>query len=178
MISPPSEVSSAHLKSMESDSIHIIELRHPDDPSWEEVGRLFEEMYRYMDNHGLILGLAKDGRMKWLEAARTTAGRFSLLLAASHGGRMIGFAHGALKFLPDYLGGTPAGVITHIYVTEGFRNAGVGRVLLERLEAWFREKRVVSVELQVLAGNQEGISFWERTGYAKELFQYRKMLGE
>lgn len=170
------EASSIHLKNMESDSIRIIEIKLPDDPAWEEVGALFEEMYHYMSGHGIIISLATDGQEKWLASAQTTAGRFSILLTAYHENRMIGFAQGALKFLPDYLEGNPVGVITHIFVMEGFRETGVGKALLERLEEWFREKKVASIELQVLAGNPAGIKFWEKTGYSKELFQYRKVL--
>ena len=86
----------------------------------------------------------------------------------------MGFAYGAVRFLPDYLGSDKVGVITHIYVRESHRGSGIGGNMLDKLEIWFREKGVSSIELQVVSGNKEAMRFWEQHSFKNELTQYRK----
>jgi GNAT superfamily N-acetyltransferase len=147
------------------------------DPLLEQVKPLFAEMYRGMQAQGLMLPLADDGADTWLEGALATLGRFGIIAVAVEEDRLAGFAHGALKFLPDHLDGHKTGVVTHIYIKPGYRGQNTGRHLLELLEVWFAEKEVHSVELQVIAGN-DARGFWERCGYSLELYQYRKFTGE
>lgn len=145
-----------------------------DDPDWDNVGKLFSRMYERMGELGLMLPLDDDGAEKWLRTTKNTSGKYGLLILASKGGKVIGFAHGLIKFLPDYLGGFAVGSITHIYVDEDSRRSGIGKALVSQLEEWFREKKVHSVELQVISGNPAGKEFWKSLGYQEELCQYRK----
>jgi GNAT superfamily N-acetyltransferase len=91
--------------------------------------------------------------------------------------KVVAFAHGGLKFLPDYLGGQKTGVVTHIFVKASYRHRHIGHQLLSLLEGWFKEKKVHSIELQVIAGN-DAREFWEKSGYSLELYQYRKFPGD
>ena len=147
------------------------------DPVLDQVRPLFTEMYRGMRAQGLMLPLADGGADNWFEGALATLGRFGAFATAVENGKLVGFAHGALKFLPDHLGGHKTGVVTHIFVKPDERKAGIGKHLLSLLEKWFGEKDVHSIELQVIAGN-DARAFWERSGFALELYQYRKFRGE
>lgn len=147
-----------------------------DEMQWKEIGRMFGEMYDFMGSRGLLVGLSGDGAINWLGSARKTEGRFSNLLLATVDGMPAGFAFGALKYLPDYLGGEPTGVVTHIFVRERFRSQGIGRKLMEKLEEWFVARDARSVELQVLAANAGAMEFYAELGYEHELNQYRKFL--
>ena len=147
------------------------------DPDLVQVGMLFSEMYSEMKEQGLLLELADDGMDKWMTGMKSALGRFGVLAVAVREGQLVGFAHGALKLLPDYLGGHKAGIITHIYVSAPYRSRKVGRKLVEILEDWFAEKQVHSIELQVISKNPAR-RFWEKTGYGLELYQYRKFPGE
>lgn len=143
---------------------------------WKEIGLMFNEMYDYMGSHGLLIGLSPEGAADWLGSVRKTAGRFSCLLFASVNGQPAGFAFGALKYLPDYLGGDLTGVVTHVFVRDAFRSEGIGRLLMAKLEEWFLARNAVSVELQVVAENRKAMEFYEELGYLHELNQYRKFL--
>jgi GNAT superfamily N-acetyltransferase len=131
-------------------------------------------MYARMEEMGLMLRLSEGGTAQWLKSAQNTSGKFGIVILARDGEKAIGFAHGMLKFLPDYLGGYAVGTITHIFVDECERRAGVGRQLVHELEEWFRAKKVHSIELQVISGNPTAQEFWKDLGYAEELLQYRK----
>lgn len=153
-------------------------LESGDHPGWDEVVVLFARMYAAMDEMGLMLPLADDGAQKWLKTARNTAGKFGIVVLAKDGEKACGFAHGMIKFLPDYLGGHPVGTITHVFVDEKARRAGMGKELVMELEKWFRMKKAHSIELQVISGNPVAREFWAKLGYREELSQFRKINGQ
>lgn len=158
------------------DEIRFRYITDDKDPALDQVRPLLAGMYREMRRQGLMLPLADDGADKWIDGIQSSLGRFGILAVVYSGNRLAGFAHGALKYLPDYLGGYRTGVITHVYVHEDLRGQKVGRRLVSLLEQWFGEKKVHSVELQVIAGN-DARAFWEKAGYTLELLQYRKLTG-
>jgi GNAT superfamily N-acetyltransferase len=143
-------------------------------PGWEEVAELFAKMYSQMDEMGLMLPLAEGGAAKWLKTTQNTSGKFGIVVLAKEGNAAVGFAHGMLKFLPDYLGGYAVGTITHVFVDEKMRRAGLGMELVNVLEDWFRMKKTHSIELQVITGNPAAKEFWKKLGYNEELLQMRK----
>jgi len=154
--------------------IEYIKLDQPDHPDWIAIGPLFTLMYARMDEMGLMLPLCDGGTGKWLKTAKNTSGKYGLVILAKEQGKPVGFAQGLIKFLPDYLGGFAVGSITHVYVDDDSRRSGIGKVLVNLLEEWFRIKKVHSVELQVIAGNPMAKEFWKGLGYEEELLQYRK----
>ncbi len=135
---------------------------------------LFTGMYGRMDKMGLMLPLSEAGTEKWLKTAKNTSGKYGLVIVAKDGDKAVGFAHGMIKFLPDYLGGYAVGSITHVYVIDDAIRSGIGKAMVNLLEEWFRLKKVHSVELQVINGNDAAKEFWKKLGYRVELLQYRK----
>lgn len=158
------------------DNPSFTHIQHPDDPAWEQVEGLLQAMYVSLETQGWKFPLTVEGARLWLKTVRNTAGKFGVMVVAKDNGRVVGFAHGMVKFLPDYLGGNPIGFVTHIFVEEDYRVTGTGKQLVEMLEEWFCQKKVHSVELQVITGNAGGIEFWTKLGYREELRQYRKKL--
>ena len=154
--------------------LDYIRLEQPDDPDWNVVGELFTLMYGRMGEMGLMLPLSESGTEKWLKTTRNTSGKYGLVVLAKDEGKAVGFAHGLIKFLPDYLGGFAVGSITHVYVDDDARRLGIGKALVNILEDWFRMKKVHSIELQVISGNPTAKKFWKNLGYKEELLQYRK----
>lgn len=156
------------------DTVQIKEILRKDDPLLQDAEQLFGAMYEFMAGNGLKIQLPPEGARKWIENISKGLGRFGVLYVATLNGITAGFAHGSIRLAPDYLGNVKVGVITHIFVREESRGKGTGEKLVRALEAWFREKEVHSVELQVLVNNERGIAFWERLGYPPELLQCRK----
>ena len=154
--------------------IKYIKLDSSDNSDWIAVGQLFTRMYSGMAESGLMLPLVPGGAEKWLKTSQNTTGKFGLVVLAKEGGKVIGFAHGMIKFLPDFLGGFAIGSITHVYVEDHSRRSGIGKTMVNLLEDWFRARKVHSVELQVITGNPEAQDFWKKLGYLEELMQYRK----
>jgi ribosomal protein S18 acetylase RimI-like enzyme len=156
------------------EEIIYMSLDASDNSGWKATGELFKLMYSRMEDLGLMLPLAPEGTEKWLKTAQNTAGRFGLVILAKKGEKAVGFAHGVIKYLPDYIGGFPVGSITHIFVDNDHTGSGIGKAMVGLLEEWFRSKKVHSVELQVICGNPGAKEFWKKLGYLEELQQYRK----
>lgn len=156
------------------EEIIYIKLEGSDKAGWEAVGALFTRMYIRMDEMGLMLPLAPGGAEKWLQTAQNTAGKFGIVILAKYREEAVGFAHGMIKFLPDYLGGFPVGSISHVFVDDDYTGSGIGKAMVNMLEEWFRSKKAHSVELQVIHGNPGAKDFWKKLGYLEELQQYRK----
>jgi ribosomal protein S18 acetylase RimI-like enzyme len=157
-------------------NIQIKVIKPGDRDHLSEVEKLLKKMYSEMSSNGLMLQLTEGGAGLWVNSIEKTLGRLSWLLISREGEQVTGFAHGALRFLPDYLGGHLTGNITHIYVIPEARGTGTAKKLLQELEDWFIEKRVHSVDLQVIPENEAARRFWAGAGYPIELIQHRKII--
>jgi ribosomal protein S18 acetylase RimI-like enzyme len=157
------------------DNLQIIHIENIESPYIKQVIDLFGEMYDFMAGKGLMLPLAENGAELWINSQKNTLGKFALLCISLEEDEVTGFGHAAVKFGPDYLGSPKIGVLTHIYVKESKRRSGTGAALLECLENWFAEKKVHSIELQVVSENDSAIKFWKKNNYQQELLQFRKL---
>ncbi len=57
------------------------------------------------------------------------------------------------------------GVITELIVTQKIRSKGVGKALMEKMEAYFKEQGCEWVLVDVFAYNTNAIDFYSRRGY-------------
>lgn len=152
--------------------VHILD--KADDPRCAGITELFEAMYREEAAYGSLAVLAPGGAALWLKGATAGLERFARLCVVEVDGRVVGFAHGAVRLLPDYIGGGAVGSVTHIYVDARARRLGAARILLNSLEEWFRARNVSRMELTVVSGNSAGRAFWTACGYEVALHQLYK----
>ena len=157
-----------------SKSIEFDQLRKGD-ARIAQVTQLYRQFYDGMSNVGLLLPLAVDGEYQWMTAVEMALGRFHHIALAIDSDKVVGFVHGAARFVPDYLGGKPEGFVSALYVSPEHRRLGLGLKLYMQLEAWFQQKNVQSISLQVLCGNANAQEFWKATGFQPELVQMRKI---
>lgn len=86
-------------------------------------------------------------------------------LVAEVNGQVVGYILGAVIDLhPDLFAHVDAGFIADIFVDPDYRQRGIARWLVDRMNDWFARRGVRHVELQVAAANQDGIEFWESMG--------------
>lgn len=147
-----------------------------DDPVLDDVKKLFAELYDHLKDKGQQNPLVPDGDKKWIDSARKSLNRMGMIVVAIKGKKTIGFAHGTIRFLPDFLGGEKTAFIAHQYILPEFRGGGKGRKLYKLLEKWFISKGIKQIELYVNYHNEEGLRFYEANGYRKEVIQLRKFI--
>lgn len=89
------------------------------------------------------------------------------LLVAEVGEKLVGFVHAIVKDAPVMPIFVPRcyAVVDSIVVRSGFKNRGIGRKLMEKMQEWAIEKGATSIELNVYEFNKNAISFYEKVGY-------------
>jgi len=76
----------------------------------------------------------------------------------------------------DYFTGHPRAYVDILVVARDAEGKGVGRVLMDHIERWARDKAFREVVLDVFAGNTGAIGFYERQGYRPDHIRMAKPL--
>lgn len=86
---------------------------------------------------------------------------------------------GVISFYPDkdYFTDHPRAYVDNLAVAQESEGKGVGRALLDSVERWARDQGYREVVLDVFAGNQRAIAFYERQGYRPDHIRMAKPLG-
>jgi ribosomal protein S18 acetylase RimI-like enzyme len=100
-------------------------------------------------------------------------------LIAEEDGRVIGFALAMIvDLLPDTFAQEPGGFLADIFVDAAYRRQGIGRTLVNTMQAWFRERGITHYDWHVAARNPEGLAFWRSIGGREVMIRMRAELGE
>jgi GNAT superfamily N-acetyltransferase len=85
---------------------------------------------------------------------------------------------GVISFYPDkdYFTDHPRAYVDNLAVAQESEGKGVGRALLDSVERWARDQGYREVVLDVFAGNQRAIAFYERQGYRPDHIRMAKPL--
>ncbi|UYN88711.1 MAG: GNAT family N-acetyltransferase [Anaerolineales bacterium] len=137
---------------------------------------LWKQLDAYHRSLGLAFPEVENAPQKWAESFQRTLGRFSFLWLAEQDGQALGFLMARVKQSPAYLGGQQVGEISDLYVKEAARGGGLAAQLAQTAMQKFTELGVHSVEVQVQAGNEAGLAFWRKQGFALDLTLVRKVL--
>ena len=137
----------------------------------ERIKPLWHALYRHQSEHGMLLRLPEDAYQAWLQSITPFLGRFANVVVAELKGEIVAFVAGRIRTLPPYFGSATIGAISEVFVSESHRSGGVGRRLLAFALEWFKDQQVTRVELQVVAGNPDGIRFYKQLGWHEELLQ-------
>lgn len=136
-----------------------------------KIQPLWEALYRHQSEHGMLLRLPENAYETWLQSIAPFLGRFANVVVAELNGEIIAFVAGRVRALPPYFGSSTVGAISEVFVSESHRSGGIGRKLLAFALEWYKEQQIARVELQVVAGNPDGIRFYRQLGWHEELLQ-------
>lgn len=153
-----------------------ISLRAANEEDLPLIASLWGELDRFHRKLGLDFPEVENVEEKWLTSFKRTLDRFSFIWLAEREGQISAFILARLKQSPAFLGGVQVGEISDLYVGESLRGEGVGAQLVALAMQKFEELQVHSVEVQILAGNDQGLDFWQEQGFAPDLTQVRKAL--
>jgi ribosomal protein S18 acetylase RimI-like enzyme len=131
-----------------------------------EAARLWMQSAEEHTEHDPIYATASGAeRVMRRFLADLTGSGHSFLFVAEADGRTVGFISGELREgSPTFRQKTWASV-DDVFVEPDYRNLGVGRALLESVEAWAKEKSADGISLQVAAANERGRKFYEGLGF-------------
>jgi GNAT superfamily N-acetyltransferase len=140
------------------------------------IASLWGELDRFHRELGLAFPEVEKVEEKWLASFTRTLGRFSFIWLAESDGQIAAFLLARLKQSPAFLGGVQVGEISDLYVDQSLRGEGAGAQLVALAMQKFDDLAVHSVEVQILAGNDQGLDFWRKQGFDSDLSQVRKLI--
>jgi GNAT superfamily N-acetyltransferase len=146
-------------------------LRHATAADMDRIKPLWHALYQHQSEHGMLLRLPEGAYDSWLKSIVPFLGRFANVVVAEMNGEIVAFVAGRIRTLPPYFGSGSIGAISEVFVSESQRGARIGRRLLAFAVEWFQAQQITRVELQVVAGNPDGIRFYRQLGWHEELLQ-------
>lgn len=78
----------------------------------------------------------------------------------------------------DYYNKETHGHISDLIIAEGAEGRGIGKLLLEKAEAWARDKGYRWLTLSVFAQNVRARELYDRMGFGEDMVKYVKELKE
>ncbi len=159
------------------DKIKIFEIKKNNDPLLAQIEPLFVKFYKYMEGTGLNFPLPSGGEKIWLDAIKKTLNRFSKLIVATQDDKVIGFIHGIVRLTPAYLGSKKVGFMNGMYVSPEYRSKGIASRMAKKLEAWYVEEKVHSIEGEVLIQSEGVVKFWRKQEFEQKIVKIQKVLG-
>jgi ribosomal protein S18 acetylase RimI-like enzyme len=89
------------------------------------------------------------------------------LLVAEAGANLVGYVHAIIRDAPAFPILVPRryAVVDGVVVRSGFQFHGIGRRLMDEVQAWAIAKGATSIELNVYEFNEPAFSFYDRLGY-------------
>lgn len=137
----------------------------------DRIRPMWHALYQHQSEHGMLLTLPEGAYDAWLKSIVPFLGRFANIVVAERDGEIVGFVAGRIRALPPYFGSATVGAISEVFVSESHRSGGIGGRLLAFALEWFKAQQITRIELQVVAGNPDGIRFYKRLGWHEELLQ-------
>ena len=131
-----------------------------------EAARLWVQSAEEHTSHDRVYetapGAEKTMRRFLADVAKSS---YSFLFVAVVGDRTVGFISGELRQgSPTFLPKTWASV-DDVFIEPEYRNRGMGRALLQSVQAWAQERGADGISLQVAAANLRGRKFYEDLGF-------------
>ena len=118
-----------------------------------------------------------DGHRTW---ARFAEGNLQnpdwLVLVATRNGQMAGYAMARTVVLPPVFTTERYGFIQDLAVTAACRRRGIGSALFRAAQAWFQERGIDRIELDMASRNPLAGPFWRKMGFGSHLERLVKLL--
>ena len=142
----------------------------------QAVGLLWNKLNDFHLSIGMHFSADDTSADAWIASFSRTLGRFTHLWVAEQDDQICGFLLARLKKTPAYLGGVLVGEISDLYINDDLRGQGTGRLLVDKAMQYFVTENVHSVEVQIMAQNKPGLSFWNSLGFTDDIVLVRKMI--
>lgn len=89
----------------------------------------------------------------------------SLILVAIVDKKVVGYSISEITQKPAAFRKQTLGIIYDMAVTAGHRRKGIGKAMLDRIKAWFKERDIKRIETSAVTKNTIGNSYWQEQGF-------------
>ena len=148
-----------------------------------ELLRLMEELQDYVTGVDPLKRVERregfgEAYTEWLLGVIAEAD--GVIYLAERDGKIVGCSAGIMPKQPlhDVLAGVPSkfGRVQEMYVDEKFRGEGIGKVLIEKCEVYFKQNGCDVALVEVFAPNKSAYEFYRACGYADRDINLMKKL--
>ena len=88
-----------------------------------------------------------------------------LVLIAEDEGKPVGYIIGGTQAVGDFRNMANMCEADNMWVDESYRSRGIGKQLMDGLEAWAKEKGIKRMRVLASSKNEKGINFYKREGF-------------
>ena len=148
-----------------------------------EVSNLVDEFQDYLislDHLSRMRRLPSYGTEHTNSILKEVGEQSGKLLLATDNNRVIGLIAGTIKLQTpeDLLESNPTvdGRVTELYVSPSYRNSGIGKILMEKMEAYLIERGCNAIRIFVFESNVLARNFYEKLGYEERLIDLIKIV--
>jgi len=89
----------------------------------------------------------------------------SLVLVAIDHNKVIGYSISEITQKPPALRNKNLGIIYDMAITADHRGKGIGKAMLDRIKAWFKERGIKRIEISAVTKKTIGTTFWREQGF-------------
>lgn len=132
----------------------------------EQIAELWLCLANHINPMDGFYQISPDASEKYKAYLRRVFGdRNYVVFVADTDEGLVGFAMGRVNKTPSVVVPEAVGYIENVFVREGNRQSGIGKVLCTRLLDWFKGRDIGHVELFYQIQNSEAAAFWEKMGF-------------
>lgn len=150
-------------------------IRRADESDLKDIIAMYELLYSQLQSQGMPYELDPEQTFSSL-TTQIRSKLFCILIAEDDSQNKLGFLSSSVSRIDRKLRGGLVGVINDVYLYPAGRGGGTASALLSEAEAWMRESGAQSAKCDVVVGNDEGLRFWHRHGYADVSISIHKSL--
>lgn len=144
---------------------------------------LIEELHDYLiplDPERRMRRQLEYGKNEIDSLVRDVAQKDGIIYVAEIDGRVVGFVAGTISSSKpdDLLGYLPAkrGRVQELFVDEKYRGRKVGKLLMDKIEDYFKQQDCDFIRAEVFEPNNHAYSFYTKLGYKDRDIDMIKML--
>ena len=89
----------------------------------------------------------------------------ALVVVAIDDNKVIGYSISEVTQKPSALRNKNLGIIYDMAITADHRGKGIGKAMLDRIKAWFKERDIKRIEISAVTKKTIGDTFWQEQGF-------------
>ncbi len=119
----------------------------------------------------------KKGEIEYYDLQKLLGSAEAYVVVAEIEKKVIGCGFGEIRNDDlSYTNISKFGYVGLMYVEEKYRGEGAGRMIIESVINWFKEKKISEVRLKVYANNKNAIEAYRKNGFQDFVLEMRKTL--
>ncbi len=150
----------------------VVKIRSYQSKDFQEVVKLMENLQDYLvekDQLKRLRRLEEYGKSYTSNLVKEIRKNKGMIYLAEENGKILGCIAGTIKkqtkeqrYECVY---SKVGTILELVIYPEFRSKGIGKVLMNKIEDYFKKEECTTITLEVMQGNKDAYEFYKRLEY-------------